>query len=794
MVDERPDAGHAATLAGDTRAGTLGPGTVFAGRYLVDRLLGRGGMGAVWSALDRELGETVALKILDGAVAGDSASVERFRREVRLARRVTHRNVARIYDIGDHEGTFYLTMELVVGASLADVLASRSRLPVGEAVAIARQIAAGLAAAHAVGVVHRDLKPGNVLIGNAAGAPGLEHARVVVTDFGIAVGIADDVRLTRDHALLGTPAYMSPEQVRGGPVDARSDVYALGLLLYELLTGTLPFAGETALQLAVARLDRDPIDFAAHPEISAELAELVMRCLSRAPEHRPSSAAELATLLARCGGTAQPIPQLPTSMPTPAPAGPVTLAPMRSAATLAVLPLRYRGPADEAYMAETLTDELVDLLSATRGLKVMASGATSKYAGDRDPFTVGRELGVDIVVDGTVQRSGTTVRISARLVDVASGFQTWNGRFDGELADVFELQDRIAKKIAETLRVELETDRHKGDAPAEAIELYLQARALTRQMGKRWVEVQAVLPLFQRCLALAPTFAPALAGHATAALRAWFRPEERERAGAREAAARAAVAAAVAGAPTLAETQLALARLAVQDGRFRDAASAMSEALRIAPTYAEAHEYVGSMMCEAGQPARGMAHLRLAAELDPGGSVGLVVTARHQALEGDRAAAEALLAKLRADALAPVNGLRVTAVRVAAWFGDTARLRELVDEPATQIDGGPLFASLLRAYVGDIPTVAAFAEVERGLDSANPRFRTMMYQLATEALCRNGEVERGWEALVRAANDILVDLHWLDRCPLLAPLREHEGYRALRERVKVRAEAIWQVG
>jgi len=302
------------------------------------------------------------------------------------------------------------------------------------------------------------------------------------------------------------------------------------------------------------------------------------------------------------------------------------------------------------------------------------------------------------------------------------------------------------------------------------------------------------LPLFEQCLALAPTFAPALAGRATAALRAWFRPEERERHGLRETAARAAVAASVAGAPTLAETQLAIARLAVQDGRFRDAANAMNEALRIAPTYAEAHEYVGSIMCEAGQPARGMAHLRLAAELDPGGSVGMVVTARHRALEGDRAQAEVLLEKLRADALAPVNGLRVTAVRIAAWFGDDERLRQLVHEPATQIDGGPLFASLLAAYLGDISPVDTFAAVEQGLENANPRFRTMIYQFATEALCRNGELERGWEALTRAANDILVDLHWLDRCPLLAPLRTHEGYLALRQQVKARAEAIWQVG
>ena len=792
MVDERADAGHAATMVGEGATTVPKPGVAFAGRYVIERALGRGGMGAVWAAVDRQLGEPVALKILDGTVAGDAASVERFRREVRLARRVTHRNVARIFDIGEHQGTFYLTMELVVGKSLADVLAERTRLELVEAIDIAKQIAEGLAAAHAVGVVHRDLKPGNVLIGTSKSTT--DAARVAVTDFGIAVGLVDDVRLTRDHALLGTPAYMAPEQVRGGTVDARTDIYALGLVLYEMLTGALPFDGDTALQLAVARLDRDPPDLRSDARIPAALAELVMQCLQRESAARPASAEAIAAALSSITAPSASAPTpTPTRVPTTAAVAPTTLAPIASAATLAVLPLRYRGPADEAYLAETLTDELVDLLSATRGLKVMASGATSKYAGDRDPFTVGRELGVDIVVDGTVQRGGNSVRISARLVDVASGFQTWNGRFDGELADVFELQDLIAKKIAETLRVELETGRYRGDAPPEAIELYMRARALTRQSSKRFVDVMAILPLYEQCLALAPSFAPALAGHATAALRAWFRPEERERHGERETSARAAVAAAVAGAPQLAETHLALARLAVQDGRFRDAANALSEALRIAPTFPEAHEYAGSLMCEAGQPERGMKHLALAAELDPAAGIGLLVAARHSALQGDRAQAEALLQRLRAEGMAPVNGLRVTSLRIAAWFDDEARMREVFADPSSRVDGGPMFDTMLAAYLGETSPAEVLALTEGALARANPRFRTMVLQFTTEASCRNGEPDIGWQALVRAADDVLVDLHWLDRCPLLAPLRTRPEFKELRERVKQRAEAIWQV-
>jgi eukaryotic-like serine/threonine-protein kinase len=790
---------HAATIAADDSTLPLGPGVAFAGRYLIERTLGRGGMGAVWAAVDRQLGERVALKTLDGSFAPGSPMVDRFRREVRLARRVTHRNVARIFDIGEHRGVFYLTMELVEGASLAELITREGAMAPAVVIGIGRQIADGLAAAHVAGVVHRDLKPGNVLV--AAAEAGQGTGRVALTDFGIAFGVVDDVRLTLEgSALLGTPAYMAPEQVRGDNVDARSDLYALGLVLYEMLTGTLPFTGDTALQLAIARLDHEPVDPRSYAVLPDALAELVLQCLRRDPTLRPASAEAVAAALLAveldhgAAPTANAAASVRVAVPVTRTEA-ATLAPMIGAATLAVLPLRYRGPADDAYMAETLTDELVDLLSVTRGLKVMASGATAKYAGDRDPFTVGRELGVDIVVDGTVQRGGSTIRISARLVDVASGFQTWSGRFDGELADVFELQDRIAKQIAETLRVELETDRHRRDAPAEAIELYLRARASVRHVSSQVAEIDAIVPLYEQCLALAPEFGPALAGRATACLRGWFRPEQPDQLGARERAARAAVAAAAAGAPMLAETQLALARLAVQDGRFRDAATAIGEALRIAPTYPEAHEYAGSLMCEAGQPERGLAHLRLATELDPGAGLASLIAARAHALQGDRAQAEAQLDRLRDHPRGvPVYGVLITASRIAAWFGDEARVREIAEQSRTLDDGGPVFAMLRRAYLGEIPAAEALAFVGDRLAGANARFRTMVHQFSTEAMCRQGDLDGALVALQRAADDILVDLHWLDRCPLLHALRTRPEFPQLRQVVKLRAEAIWQVG
>lgn len=784
MTGKSADAdGHDTTCVGELSGALPTLGATFANRYVVERLLGRGGMGTVWAAIDRHLGEIVALKVLDGAVG--ALAIERFRREVRLARRVTHHNVARIYDIGEHAGTQYLTMELVRGRSLAAILARDGVLAIDRAVAIARQIADGLAAAHHAGIVHRDLKPANVLIADRTRDDEPEVGRVVVTDFGIAFGITDTTRLTVDRAaLLGTPAYMAPEQVRGEDVDARTDVYALGLVLYEMLTAVLPFKGDTALQSAIARLDRAPVDPREHANVPDAIADLILRCLRLVPSERPADSRAFLGALDRAASTdAVTLDRTPiASVPVPA---------VATGVRLAVLPLRYRGPDADAYMAETLSDELVDLLSATRGLRVMASGATSKYAGVRDPFVVGRELDVDVVVDGTVQRAGTTVRISARLIDVGSGFQTWNGRFDGELQDVFELQDLMAKKIAETLRLELETDRLRGDAPAAAIELYLRARALTRRMSARTINAEDVVPLYDECLALAPGFAPALAGRATACLRGWFRPDGIG--DARERAARDAVAAAKAGAPGLPETHLALARLAVLDGRYRDAAGSLGEALRIAPTYPEAHEYFGSLLCEAGRPERGIHHLRLAAELDPGASFGLLTAATHHALRGERAEADALIARLREDPSVSSAAVRATEIRIAAWFGDTALTQDLARRELDRGTGVTLFREMLRAYVGDVPARDAVQRLRAALANANPRFRAMYDQFSTEALCMQGEREAAWASLQQAAHTILVDLHWLDRCPVIAPLRGEPGFAAIREVVRLRAESIWAV-
>ncbi|MGE5186052.1 MAG: serine/threonine-protein kinase [Acidobacteriota bacterium] len=271
---------------------TLEPGQVLAQRYRVQRLLGKGGMGAVYLADDEVLGELVALKVISSSFASDEAAmIARFRREAAAARKVSSQNVIRIHDLGEaRPGLLYLSMEYFAGRTLADVIAQRGIVPIKDVIDILQQIAAGLECAHEAGVIHRDLKPGNVLVG--------ERGAVKIIDFGLAT-MAMGEGLTATGAILGTPHYMAPEQVRGKTVDARSDIYALGALAYHLVTGRPPFAGDNAIAIGFAHLSETPVPpRELRRDCPAALDAAIIAALAKAPENRPASAKvfiELAT-------------------------------------------------------------------------------------------------------------------------------------------------------------------------------------------------------------------------------------------------------------------------------------------------------------------------------------------------------------------------------------------------------------------------------------------------------------------------------------------------------------------
>jgi serine/threonine-protein kinase len=770
-------------------------GQTFAGRYEVQGLVGRGGMGSVWRVRDAMVGEVVALKTLHLAQENTEKALERFRREVRLARRITSPHVARTHDLGTQGDVHYLTMEHVEGASLTRVLEKEKVLPPDRAARIAAQIADGLVAAHAAGVVHRDLKPDNVLVES-------KTQRVVVTDFGIARALQDTDAAQRTGGIVGTPMYMAPEQVAGAPIDERADVYALGLVLFELLTGAAAFWAETPIASAVKRLHtppRDPREMAAVPDA---LASIVMKCLQRDPSQRYPDAASVAAALhafAGSGGHATPKPgsvigAAPSSVGTPSPSTsaqrPLVAPLLKGDRALAVLSFVYRGPTESDWLGGGIRDELIDALSRTRGLRVLGRGAVEKLD-DRDPRALGSQLGVEYVVDGTVQVAGPRLRVTVRLLEVATGTQLWTERFDSDLEDLFVVQERVAQRIAEALRLGLHGVGLAVAVPPEAVELYMRARRGLRTGAVS--DAGVIVGLLERVIDQAPDFGPAYALHAIACVRAWFMPHL---AGQRDwqKEAQASIARAMERAPDLAETHYARAQLAANNGQYRDAVQATKTALAIAPTLAEAHQFLGMMQIEAGRAKEGLQRIELALALEPTLTLANMEKARWNGLYGDLATFDAIMEKWGAD---PVNErfLGQQLIRVGAFRDDRARVqrgRELVERGGHP--AAPALALYASVVLGQLPDASALEPLLTILSGpVSARFRSLIRQLAAEAWGKSGDVEKTMEHFRAACEDSLLDIEWIDRCPLLACIRKHPDFPALRQKVRTRCEDIWNV-
>ena len=796
-MPENPPPPDSALDAGDT---VIRPETspssssLFAGRYALLRMLGRGGMGTVYEARDSLVGDVVALKTLElGEDAGPDA-LERFSREVRLARRITHPHVARMHDLGTHQGQSFLTMEYVEGEDLRTLLLRERPLAPSRAVRVALAVCEGLAAAHAAGVVHRDLKPANVLVEKGG--------RVVLTDFGIARAVAGEAA-SRTMGTVGTPLYMAPEQVSGEPVDARADLYAVGLLLHEMLTGEVPFTGDTPWAAALARLRQPPPDLRQRPTIPPPLAELVHRCLARAPEERPASALELAAALrdwlVSVGEptlSAPPTPGAVTATTSPLLTSTSTTrqAPRTSTTpavkqAVALLPLRFQGPREHEYLGETLSEALIDQLSRVRGLRVPGSGVMVRFRDERDPRTVGRELGVELVVDGTVQCAGSMVRVSVRLLEAQTGTQLWSGRFEYASLDAFELQDRLMPRVSEDLRGELGLAAWRASTPPEAIALYRQAAP--RLFGAMRHDSDGPLAQLDKCLELAPDFAPALALHANASLRVWFlgsKDSQRDLG----AAARASVERALRLAPEQPATHLARGILAAQGNDWRSAVMALRTSLDLAPTYVPALQYFGTMQCEAGRADEGLVRLRLSHELSSSNLGGLFELARCSALRGNLEDYRWAVEKLSTSPVHRLPALSLMA-RVAAWMGDKDELRRCLAAAADETD---FVAIATRGYaaavLGEAEPLALLPTFEGWLEKASsPRFVSMLCQIGTEELCLTGHPEQAMHYFQRAADTALIDLEWIDRCPALQPLRGLPGFVEGRRKVRSRVEAIW---
>jgi serine/threonine protein kinase/tetratricopeptide (TPR) repeat protein len=457
----------------------LGIGTRL-GPYEIVAAIGAGGMGEVYRARDTRLERDVAIKVLPEIFASDPERLARFEREAKTLASLNHPNIAQIYGIEEANTTHALVMELVEGETLADRMA-RGPIPLDETLPIARQIADALEAPHQKGVIHRDLKPDNIKITPAG--------NVKVLDFGLAKlsapAYADDlptlIGATQPGMLLGTAAYMSPEQARGEPTDARTDVFSLGVVLYEMLSGRRAFAADSVLDTLNAVVHRDPAVF------ESPASAIVRRCLEKQPSKRFHTMAEVKAALQQL--------RMKQNERT------------KGAPSIAVLPfVNMSRDADDEYFSDGLAEEIINVLAQMSGLKVIARTSAFAFKGkNEDIRRIADALGVSTVLEGSVRRAGGRIRVTAQLIQASDGTHLWSQRYDREMTDIFAMQDEISAAIADALKVKLTPMPERRMPSLPAYEAYLRYRSFqwkfTPEASQRSREC------LEQALALDPEFA-----------------------------------------------------------------------------------------------------------------------------------------------------------------------------------------------------------------------------------------------------------------------------------------------
>jgi serine/threonine protein kinase/Flp pilus assembly protein TadD len=446
--------------------------TALADRYRIERTLGKGGMATVYLARDARHDRDVAIKVLNAELA-ESLGRQRFVREIRMAARLNHPHILPLYDSGECDGFLYFVMPVMQGQTLRDRLDAERTLPVDEAVRIATEVADALDYAHRQDVIHRDIKPENIL---------LHEGHAVVADFGIGKAIvaaaAESSTFTQIGVTVGTPAYMSPEQATGDEIDGRSDLFALGCVLYEMLAGEVAFSGSSAQATIARRFVYTPPPVTEKREaVSGEVAQLVARLLEKTPADRYATGAQVVSTL-RAATTAGPRAVTPRPEPSCA------------ERLIAVLPFtNMSADADNEFFSDGLTEELITDLSGVKALRVTSRNSSMQLkATSKTPREIGRALGVRYLLTGSVRRAGSALRITAQLLDADKDTPLWAEKYSGTMDDVFDVQERVSRAIVDALQVKLTTseDSRLAARPiqnARAFELYLQARAEMRRYG-----------------------------------------------------------------------------------------------------------------------------------------------------------------------------------------------------------------------------------------------------------------------------------------------------------------------
>jgi len=603
----------------------LGPGSQFGPRYRIESEIGEGGMGKVYKALDTDLDRTVALKLIRPELARDASSLQRFKQELLLASRISHRNILRIHDLGDVGGVKFISMAYIQGMDLHEAIAKMGKLQTERVVNIAKQLAGALEAAHAEGVVHRDLKPRNVLIE--------VDDHVYISDFGLAKSLdTDNTAMTRAGEVLGTPRYMSPEQAESKAADHRSDIYSLGVILYEMATGEVPFTGESSLQVMFQHVQQTPKDpRLLNPETPEYLALIILKCLEKNPVLRYQNATELLqdlesgtpatrivrlriaetgyskwmfaamgiVLLLGIGLAVRPVREFVLGR------SPIVITKRAATAAndkfVAVMPLRVLGNDPTLhYEAEGVIETLSGKLSSMKNVHLRSPSAADKID-SADPVTkIARQLGAKLVVQGTLQSSGDKIDAVLSLSD-AKGKQLWTKDFSGVRQDLLTIEDQIYNELVTALDLKASDEELARNAlrPTDnvaAYELYLKGRDILR--GKRDVKrVQSAVDLYEQAIQKDSAFALAYAGLADASLVMYnLNPDPAWSQKALSAAQHAQTLN-----DEIPEVHFALGNVYRATGKTTEAIIELKRALELAPNSDEGHRRLGDVYLAAGK-------------------------------------------------------------------------------------------------------------------------------------------------------------------------------------------------
>ena len=635
----------------ETPTEELTRGTTFAGRYEIIEELGRGGMGKVYRVEDKKIKEEVALKLIKPEIASDKKTVERFSNELKIARKIVHKNVARMFDLNEEKGTHYIIMEYVPGEDLKRLIRKVGQLSAGKTIFIAMQICEGLAEAHRLGVVHRDLKPQNIMVD--------EEGNARIMDFGIARSLKGK-GITDAGVMVGTPEYMSPEQAEVKEVDQRSDIYSLGVILYEMVTGRVPFEGETPLGIAMKHKSEMPKDpKVINAQIPEDLSRVILKCMEKDIEKRYQSVGKVRTELERIEkgiSTKErvvPRRKLKTGFPrkrfqTLVVPGAIlfvavliiggyffyhrilkkeelkktgTISEMKWKNSIAVLPfVDLSRQKDQGYFCDGMTEDITLKLSGIKELRVSSRTSVMRYKNtDKNIKEIGQELGVATILEGSVQKEKDNIRVSAQLINVEDNFQLWSQSFNRKLESFFAIQDDISKAITEALKIHLT----KADnmllrkIPTESIEgyeYYLKGRSLfyTYEKSKN----EQAIAMFNKAIEYDSSFSLAYAGLSlcyTQYINSGWDNDEKWLLLAEDAAKKA-----IEFDNNSAEAHFALGFIYEKRRAYEELEREMRRVLELNPNHAHAHDTMGDLLHRAkGDLENALNEFRLALMIDP---------------------------------------------------------------------------------------------------------------------------------------------------------------------------------